>query len=277
MHPTPPINTAATGSIAPARQGPLTLGARAWMVTAAFGQFLFAAYVLALYGRAALAGDFERWNSVFPRGYRPGDPLANVIVAVHLSFTVLMILVGFSQLLSPLRRRLPALHRWNGRLYVLGAVLMALSGWIMLSHPAPSTTGLKAQATALNGLVMVICAAAAWTAARRRDWSAHRRWALRLLLAVSGVWFFRIGLMLWLMIWRAPLGFDPQTFQGPFLDTLAFAQYLLPLAVLQLFFIAERRHSPAWQWGVGLTLMAATLLTAAGIVAAGLGLWLPRI
>jgi hypothetical protein len=255
----------------------LKWAARSWIAVAALGQGLFAGYVLVLYGRAAWAGDFERWNSVFPRGYRAGEPLANLLVAVHLSFTVLLVVIGFSQLWAALRRRAPALHRWNGRLYLLGAVLMAISGWIMLSHPAPSTTGLKAQATALNGLVMLLCAAAAWRAARRRDWPSHRRWALRLLLAVSGVWFFRLGLMLWLMIWRAPVGFDPQTFQGPFLDSLAFAQFLLPLAVLQLYFIAEQRRSTAWNLGAGLSLTASTTLTAAGIAAATLGLWLPRI
>ena len=44
---------------------------------------------------------------------------------------------------------------------------------------------------------------------------AHREWAIRLFLVVSGVWFFRVFLMLWLTINQGPAGFDIETFQGP--------------------------------------------------------------
>ncbi|QXP44925.1 hypothetical protein FM038_25960 [Shewanella eurypsychrophilus] len=64
-------------------------------------------------------------------------------------------------------------------------------------------------------------------------------WAIRLFIVMGGVWFFRIGLMLWLMIHQAPVGFDPKTFEGPFLSFLGFAQYLIPLAVAQLYFAAS--------------------------------------
>ncbi|MFZ8531235.1 hypothetical protein ACO1NH_13755, partial [Staphylococcus aureus] len=62
----------------------------------------------------------------------------------------------------------------------------------------------------LNALLIVGFAILAWQAARTRDFPAHRRWALRLFLAVNGVWFFRVGLMLWLLVWRRPMGFDPK-------------------------------------------------------------------
>ena len=37
---------------------------------------------------------------------------------------------------------------------------------------------------------------------------------------MNGVWFFWLGLLLWLMIHQQPVGFDPKTFTGPFLTFL---------------------------------------------------------
>jgi hypothetical protein len=36
-------------------------------------------------------------------------------------------------------------------------------------------------------------------------------------MVLSGVWFFRLGMFLWLAINRGPAGFEPDTFTGPFL------------------------------------------------------------
>jgi len=110
-----------------------------------------------------------------------------------------------------------------------------------------------------------------------RRFALHRRWALRLFLAVSGVWFFRIGLTFWILLNQGPAGFDPETFTGPALTTLAFAQYLLPLAVLQLYFHAQDRGGSRGRTAMAASLFAATLLTAAGIFAASMMLWLPHL
>jgi hypothetical protein len=130
---------------------------------------------------------------------------------------------------------------------------------------------------ALNGVLILAFAAIAWRQARRRRIDAHRRWALRLFLAVSGVWFFRISLTLWLAIQRAPVGFDPETFTGPFLSVLAFAQYLLPLAVLQFYFAAQRSRDAAAKSAMAGGLALATLATVAGTATASMTLWLPRL
>ena len=78
--------------------------------------------------------------------------------------------------------------------------------------------------------------------------------------------------MLWLIIWQAPVGFDPKTFTGPFVYTLAFAQFLLPLAVLELYLRARGRSM-----ALAVTLGLLSLATAGGIFGATMGLWLPRV
>lgn len=253
---------------------------KSWLAVALVGQLMFAAYVLGLYGRAAVHGQWELWNRVTPRGHVPGDALGNLVFGAHLLFTVVVIVGGFVQLLPALRRHAPAVHRWNGRVFMLAAVALALGGTTMLLTRG-TVGGVWQQAgTAMNGVVIVICAALAWRHARSRRMAEHRRWALRLFLAVAGVWLFRVGLMAWLLVHRAPVGFDAKTFSGPFLTFLAFAQFLLPLAVLELVF---RAQAAAPGTGAGLRTATATLvfaltgLTALGVVGATLVMWWPRM
>ena len=84
------------------------------------------------------------------------------------------------QLLPALRRRLPALHRGVGRVFMVGALTGSLSGLYLLW--AKGTVGDLGQhlGMTLNALLIMAFAGLAWRAARARDFAAHRRWALRL-------------------------------------------------------------------------------------------------
>lgn len=128
----------------------------------------------------------------------------------------------------------------------------------------------------LNALLILLFAGLALHAARGRRIDAHRRWALRLYLAVLGVWFFRLGLTLWLLIHRAPVGFDPKTFAGPFLTALSFAQTLIPLLLLELFLRAQRSLRPGMQTAAAGGLGLLSLATLAGTGTAYLMLWRPH-
>lgn len=249
-----------------------------WLSVALLGQLAFGAYVFAVYGGGLWSGQLERWNAATPRGHVPGEWLGNLVFGSHMAFTLVVIFGGLVQLLPVLRRRAPALHRWNGRVYLIAAVLLALGGTVLML--TRGTVGSVAQqaGTVLNGVVILACAAMAWRHARARRLAEHRRWALRLFVAVSGVWFFRIGLMAWLLLHRAPVGFDPETFTGPTLLVLAYAQFLLPLAVLELFFRAQAPQAGATRrWATAGLLGLLTLLTALGITGAVLMMWWPRM
>jgi hypothetical protein len=248
-----------------------------WCSLAVLGQLIFIAYVTRFYGGAALKGEFERWNKVLPHGYVVGDPAGNLVVGVHLVFTVLIVVGGALQLLPLVRSRWPVLHRWNGRVFAAGALVLALSGLLMVW--TRGAVGGWAQHIAISGnaLLIMLCALMAVRHARARRFDLHRRWALRLWLAVGGVWFFRIGLMAWLMIHRAPVGFDPKTFEGPFLVFLSFAQYLLPLLVLEGVLRAQRGAAAGPKALMAGVVLAATALTALGITGAAMMMWLPRM
>lgn len=245
---------------------PVAAAAALWYLVAAAGLAIFAVYIGASYGRAALGGPpgQSRWVA--------GDGLGNSMLSLHLVFALLMTAIGVLQLVPPLRRRVPAVHRTLGRVFMIGAVLGTLSG-LYLIWVRGTVGGVGMQlATSLNGVFIVAFAWLAWRHARARRFTEHRRWALRLFIAANGVWFFRVGFMLWMMVWQAPVGFDPKTFTGPFLLFLNFAQFLLPLAVLELYLRARGRGRV-----LAVTLVLLSLATAVGIFGATMGMWMPRI
>lgn len=248
-----------------------------WLGVAVIGQLLLAVYVVGFYGLSAAQGRLQDWSKVLPHGHVPGETFLNAVLASHLAFVVVIILGGALQLLPVIRRVAPGFHRWSGRLYLLSAVILSVGGLVMVW--TRGTVGNLPQhlGVSLNAVFILVFSAIAWRHARARRVQAHRRWALRLFLAVSGVWFFRIGLMLWIVVNQGPAGFDPKTFTGPFLSFLSFAQFLLPLAVLELYFRTQDHAGPRGKWLMSSSLAVLTLATIGGIFAASLLMWLPRL
>lgn len=256
----------------------LELAARGWLLAALAGQAVFAVYVAVFYGGALLQGQPERWTRVLVRGaWLPGDPFGNAVLAAHLLFTVIIVAGAMVQLAPSLRRAAPALHRWNGRLYLLAAVVLSAGGLYMLFTRGSVGGPWQHAAVATNALVILACAVQAGRHARARRVAEHRRWALRLFLAVSGVWFFRVMLMGWVVANQGPAGFDPRTFTGPALVALAWAQFLLPLAVLEVVLRVQAGGSVALRRATAALLVLLTLAMIGGILAATLIMWVPPL
>jgi Tetratricopeptide repeat len=161
---------------------------------------------------------------------------------------------------------------------VLVAFTMGISGlYLLLSGRKVGGDVSQHVAFGINGVLIMVCAAMAWRYAMARDFKTHRRWALRLFLVVGGVWFFRVGLMFWLFLNKGPVGFDPTTFKGPFVTFLSFAQYLLPLAVLEIYLRTQDRAGAPGRFATAAGLFVLTRAMGVGIFAATMGMWLPRI
>ena len=255
----------------------LTISAAVWWSVAIAGQAIFAAYVVVFYGGSAASNHLERWNKVLHDGWIPGHLVGNATLALHVFFAGLVLASGGLQLLPALRRRAPVVHRWNGRFYVVAAVSLAISGLAMVGAGRAPGDLSQHLAIALNAAAILLFAGLAWRDARARRFDSHKRWALRLFLAVAGVWFFRIGLMAWIVINHGPAGFDPKTFSGPALTWLAFGQTLLPLAVLEAALRVRRHAGEGARLAMAAGICAATLLTLLGIAAATLIMWWPHM
>jgi uncharacterized membrane protein len=252
----------------------LTVAARLWFLTAVAGQLIFAAYVVGFYGGSAVRGDMAAWNRVMPRGHVPGDSMGNFVVALHLLLAVVIILGGPLQLIPGMRRRAPRFHRWNGRVYILAVLATSIAALCMIWIRGAGGDLVQHLGGTLNAALVMIFAVLAVRHAIARDRATHRRWALRLYIAVSASWFFRVGLMLWVVLNEGPRGFDPETFTGPVLSFLAFANSLLPLAILEIYLrIADTNGRFAMATG----LLLLTVAMGVGIFAAAALMWLPHI
>lgn len=249
----------------------------AWFVVAAIGQWIFVYYVAASYIPALSRHGFVGLeNTALPEGYVPGDIIGNLAIAAHVLIAIVIIGGGPLQLTPFIRHRFPAFHRYLGRTYVTLAVLSSFAGlWMVWTR---GTVGglIGHLAITLDAVLIMAFAAIAVRFAIQRQIDRHRRWAMRLFMAVSAVWFFRIGLMFWFMA-TGGAGIDVDTFTGPAITTLGFAQMFVPLAVLQLYFNAQDSEKAGQKLFAAAVVLAATGVTAAGVFAAAMGMWFPRI
>ncbi|MBI1394248.1 MAG: DUF2306 domain-containing protein [Alphaproteobacteria bacterium] len=248
-----------------------------WFLAAAAGQWLFVAYVAGHYGPRLLRGGLPALErSALPDGYVPGDALGNVAIAFHVVVAIVIVGGGPLQLIPAIRRYFPSFHRWLGRTYVTLAVVTSFAGLhLVWTRGVPG--GLVGHvAISLDAVLIITFAAIAVRFAMARRIDLHRRWTMRLFMVVSAVWFFRIGLMFWFMT-TGGIGIDPETFQGPFLSFMYFAQMALPLGVLEIHFRAQDASSAAPKLAASLVILASTAVTAMGVFAATIGMWLPRL
>lgn len=255
----------------------LKAAARLWYLTAVMGQLLFAFAVASFYTSAAVRGNFPAWNRFMSHGYVAGDSIGNAAVAAHLLVAVVIVLSGAIQLVPQVRHRAPSVHRWNGRLYMLSAFAISIAGLYM--NVTRGSRGDLSQhlGIRLNAVLIMLFAVLALRSAMARDFKTHRRWALRLFLVVGGVWFTRIGVSLAVLLNKGPFGFDPNTFQGPFLTFMSFASYLLPLAVLELYLRAGDGSSAPGRMAMAAGLLVLAVATGAGVFAATMLFWLPSV
>lgn len=268
----------ASGFIKPAiAKKALDLSAKTWFGVTLLGQAIFSIYIIAVYYTATFTANTEKFNIVMPHGYIQDDLWGNIAVIAHVLMAAVITFGGTMQLIPWLRTKFSSFHRWNGRLYIITAFLMSLSGTFMVLTRGTIGDNFAAISILINGLIIMVCAALAFKHARNKKFTDHRRWALRLFVAVSGVWFFRIGLMLWLVINGKPVGFDPATFTGPFLTSLQFIVYILPVTLMEIYLRASATGSPAMRFNVAMGLFILTALMALGIFGATMGMWLPRI
>lgn len=241
----------------------LRAASRLWVCVAVAGQWIFVAYIASTYGRYALRGELLSWNRTLAHGYESGNAIGNSALAMHLLFAAVISFAGALQLVPWLRARHPVVHRWIGRIYVLIALVMGVTGLYLLTadrvHVGDTAEHV---ATDINAVLIILCAAMAWRRAVARDMRSHRRWALRLFLVVNGVWFLRV---------------TPLSVTGPFVALLGFASYALPLGVLELYLWTKERAGALGRTCTATVLLLHTIAMGVGIFEATTRMWLPTV
>jgi hypothetical protein len=269
---------ASTAPAAPATgRALLDRAVRLWFIVTVTGQMIFFLYITGYYAPPVARGTLADWSKYrdLITGHVPGDTVGNAMFGVHVALAAVLTLGGILQIWPALRRRLPALHRWNGRLFVLTALLAALGGlWLVWGRQSRLSDASDLSIT-LNAVLVLAFVTLAIRAARARDFAAHQDWAMRSFFVVSGVWFLRIGIMGFALIAVGLFGADEALVEAAF-PVLSFASYLVPLGVYELYRRARRGTAPA-QTAMAAGLLALTLVMVVGIFGATMMMWLPPL
>ena len=241
---------------------------------------MFFYYIAAVYGASTLQGNFSAWskNTFLIKGYVAGDTVGNLAFAAHALLAGIVGFGGALQLIPQIRARFMSFHRWNGRVFLLTAMATGLSGlylvWVRDTTTTLSMVG--SLGVSLNGVLMIVCSALAWRFALARDFSTHRRWALRTYLVSNGQWFTRVGMFAWIIVNQGPVGIT-KNMDGPFNYFWDFGCYLLPLAVLELYLRAKDNAGPRARFAMAGALVVLTVLTGVGIFGVYTFMWRPAL
>jgi hypothetical protein len=257
--------------------GALRIAAGFWFAVAFVGQVLFAFSTALFYSMTALRGDMVVWNKHLAHGYTAGDPIGNAALITHIVSAVFLVCSGTIQFVPAIRRQAPVFHRWNGRVYIFTAFGLAAAGLYLLISRGNATTPLQEFGAAVLAVLVMLCATMALRFALKRDFATHRRWAWRLYLLVSSALFIRSGVALAAMIVSGTGAFDVAALKGSFLTFLTFGQYIIPLAVLELYFWAQVHGGRMARLAMAAGLVAISLAMGAGVAAASMGIFVPSI
>jgi len=245
----------------------LRSAAGCWFFVTLIGQWLFFYYIVVRYYPSTLSGHFEDWKSA----YILDDIAGNLAFATHVLLAAVVAFGGLLQLIPRIRQRAIAVHRWNGRAFLVAAILAACGGFYIIwvrnaRYLRFEPAMVNAVSVSLNALLIFVFVALAWRAARVRDIDRHRRWALRTLMVVNGPgYFIRLATAGWSVF--AP-GVGMARFgDGPMNYFFKFASYLLPLAVLELYLRARAGSSAFARFATAIVIIALTAYTAAGTLA----------
>lgn len=244
-----------------------------WFTFVAIGQLGFIYFIAAYYGTRTATGDFAAWNDkVIIKGHVPGDDVGNSMFALHVLLAAVMTLTGLVQLIPSIRNRYRTLHRWSGRIFLSLACFLALGGLWLVWIRGTYLSLISAFPTSLNAVLILAFAIPTVRMAMQRNIASHQRWAMRTFMVANGVYFFRVGIMGWIILNQSPRWMDA-TLSGPADLAISFGSFLIPWLGLELYFKAKDSQSNMFRAGALGVLILLTLFMLVGIAGTLILMW----
>lgn len=225
---------------------------------------LFAFFILAFYLGAIAKGEPGAWNAFLPALYAQGQsPAASIGIGVHFALGAVILLLGPVQFIGAMRQRWPRVHRIIGRTYVISALLTAIGGLVFIALRGTVGGPLMSVGFGLYGILMGTAALMTIQHARRRQFTQHRAWAIRLFALAIGSWLYRMDYGFWFALFGETGHTDD--FRGAFDKVMVFWFYLPNLLVAEVVIRAADKDFPAYARRVAflvLTIASAFILLA---------------
>lgn len=192
--------------------------------------------------------------------YLTGDPAQSRVPAsfaghypvlvAHVVFASLAMVTAVIQIWPWVRRRYPTVHRFAGRVYVVGAVLPAGATGLIIGAATPFGP-ILAVSNVIAALLWLGFTAAGFCAARKRDFAAHRRWMTRSVVLTFSIISNRVWAVV-LSVALSPLrdtlfGGDERLFTWVLTGLTGWLGWTIPLAAAEYWL----RHRREGNRGVG--------------------------
>ncbi|NRB49779.1 MAG: DUF2306 domain-containing protein [Saprospiraceae bacterium] len=211
----------------------LKLGGQLLVATVWISAILFGLFIISFYFVALLKGNTAQWNEILPGLYDERTEAATIGIGIHFAAGGLILILGCIQLITYIREKYPAWHRWLGRIYVVASLLTAVGGLLFIFIKGTVGGIVMDIGFAGYGLAMFLCAIETIRHARKQDFDRHRAWAIRLFALAIGSWLYRMDYGFW-FLFTDGLGHS-NSFQGPFDYFMDFFFYIPNLLVAEVF------------------------------------------
>lgn len=233
------------------------------VITVWISTLLFGLYILAFYFVSLVQGNTSQWNEVLPGLHDTQTKSATAGIGLHFAAGGIILILGCVQLLDSVRLKLPAFHRWIGRIYVIASLFTAIGGLVFIF--IKGTIGGLWMDIAFTGYGVLTLVATVNTIrfARSGNFESHRSWAIRLFALTIGSWLYRMEYGFW-FLFMDRLG-HTSDFTGPFDYFMDFFFYLPNLLVAELF--VKRKQLINSRLAEGIVLVVLFLATAFLILA----------
>lgn len=243
-----------------------------WFITTLLGQWIFIFYLFFYYIAPALQKGLEAWRgNQLVTGYVDGDILGNYAVATHIFISILILGLGPLQLIPNFRTKYLQFHRWSGRIYLFAVVLTSIAGLYMVWVRGNPQAGLTEHiGTTIGGVLILVFSYLTLYYALTKKIIIHSKWALRLFMVASGVWYIRLGYG-----WFYFLSI-PEEYEKAFSIFISYGNYLLPLLFLEYYFFTQKSKAKFHQNNLIYLILAFTIFTGLGTWFALEYIWLPK-
>ncbi|MEM6634941.1 MAG: DUF2306 domain-containing protein [Pseudomonadota bacterium] len=168
------------------------------------------------------------------RFFTAGSTAANTAIFGHMVLGAVITALAPLQLIGPMRRRWPALHRLTGRLVAYSALAAGLGGLIYIIVRGTIGGPWMSMGFAIYGCLTCVTAAQTLRFGHLRQFERHRRWAVRLFVLAMASWIYRLHYTLWYVI-TGGLG-TTAAFTGAF-DRIQVYAFFVPYLALAEYFL----------------------------------------
>jgi len=248
---------------------------KAWFAVAMTGQIVFALYIIFVYTLTLFFG-LDIAHITPTQGYDKANGFDFLVFFTHILPAAYLSLFGMLQLVPAIRVRFRRFHRWNGRIFLILGFSGALTGLYLQWITGLRLSNLGSVGITLNGLLILFAVYQTWRHAISKRFELHMRWAIHTFFLVNAVWSFRLFLMGWYMVNQGPNG-NTGNVDGPVDIFFSFACYLIPMAVAELYFWANRQQNARRLWTTTIVVSIGALVTLTGVIAGIMMMWWPRI